>query len=177
MATITIKPSAAQDYQGSTVLTTTNHWIGRPLGYAQACTVRYTFKPTKNLKKFTARITGTLYGEVDGKFRYCLSTSSSLPTTWTAVTTEGDGYLAITHTGKLEANKTYYLFVTKETSGNYVYYAGCSAENVTITGEVAGAGHVYRNGAWKDLTPKVYRNGAWKDATAKEYSGGWGELS
>lgn len=136
MATVTITPSAAQDYQGSTELTTTNHWIGRPSGYAQACTVRYTFKPTKNLSKIVAKITGTLWGIVDGKFRYNLSTSSSFPTTWTAVTTEADGYLSITRSGALTANTTYYLFVTKETSGNYVYYAGCSAENVTITGTV-----------------------------------------
>lgn len=174
MATITIKPTAAQDYQGSTQLTTTNHWIGRPAGYANACTVRYTFKSSKKLKAFTAKITGKLYGEPDGKFLYAVSTSSSLPSSWKSAAADESG-ITVAHSGAIAANTTYYLFVSKDTTGNYVYFADCAAANVTITGTVAsGTVRVRRDGAWVKATPKAYRNGAWVDIMPKTYkSGAW----
>lgn len=179
MGTVTITPSAAQDYQGTTQVSQGNliGWLNRLDMNFAPLTVRYTFKSAKKLKGITAKIKGTLYGTPDGRFRYALSTSSAYPSEWAKVAEEGGDYLLLHYTGELKADTTYYLFVTKEAAGNNVYYGGCSAANVTITGTTAGAGRVYRNGAWKDLTPKIYRNGAWKDATAKEYSGGWGELS
>lgn len=177
MATVTITPSAARDYQGATVLSTTNHWIGWVSGYAGAFTVRYTFRPTKKLKRITVRINGTKYGTADGNFRYAVSASSGLPGSWTSVTTEGSNYISITHTGDLNAGTTYYLFVSKRERGNYVYYSGCSAANVTITGETAGGGHVYRSGTWKDISPRKYRSGEWVELSPKKYDSTWKELS
>ena len=174
MATVTIKPSAAQDYQGSSSLSTTNHWIGRPSGYSSAFTVRYTFKSSKKLKSFVARINGSLIGSVDGKFIYSLSTSPTFPGSWSSANASG-GTMTVTYNGVVEANTTYYLFVSKQTSGNYVYYSGCSAANVTITGTVAsGTVRIRRDSAWVKATPKVYRGGAWVDVMPKSYkSGAW----
>ena len=45
-----------------------------------------------------------------------------------------------------------------------------------ITGETAGAGHAYKNGAWQDAEPKIYKNGEWREAAGAKYKDGWGEL-
>lgn len=174
MTTIAIKPTAATDFQGSTQLSTTNHWIGRPSGYSAAFSVSYTFKSIKKLKALTAKITGTLYGEPDSKFLYAISTSPSLPGSWKSAAADKSG-ITVAHSGAIAANTTYYLFVSKDTSGNYVYFADCAAANVTITGTVAsGTVRVRRDGAWVKATPKVYKSGAWVDAMPKTYkSGAW----
>jgi hypothetical protein len=172
MATITIKPTAATDFQGSTQLSTTNHWIGRPSGYSAAFSVRYTFKSIKKLKAFTAKITGTLYGEPDGKFLYAISTSPSLPSSWKSAAADKSG-ITVAHSGQVAANTTYYLFISKDTSGNFVYYDDCAADNVTITGTVAsGTVGVRKDGAWVKATPKVYKSGAWVDIMPKVYKNG-----
>lgn len=101
-----------------------------------ALTVRYTFKSTSRLGGFTAKIEGTLNGVPDGRFRYAVSTSSAYPSTWSKVAEENNDHLLINYTGEIKANTTYYLFVSKETAGNYAYYRGCSTDKVTITGEV-----------------------------------------
>jgi hypothetical protein len=177
VGTATITPSAAQDYQGTTQVSQGNliGWTTYQ-GMVGALTVRYTFKSAKKLKGITAKIKGTLYGTPDGRFRYALSTSSAYPSEWAKVAEEGEGYLLLHYTGELKADTTYYLFVTKEAAGNNVYYGGCSAANVTITGATAGAGKVYRDGEWRDVTPKVYKDGAWRDAMPKKYDGKWGDL-
>ena len=174
MATITIKPTAAADFQGSTQLSTTNHWIGRPSGYSAAFSVRYTFKSIKKLKAFTAKITGTLYGEPDGKFLYAISTSPSLPSSWKSAAADKSG-ITVANSGAIAANTTYYLFVSKDTSGNFIYFADCAAANVTITGTVAsGTARVRRDGAWVKAIPKAYKNSAWVDVMPKTYkSGAW----
>ncbi len=178
MATVTIKPSAAQGYQGSTTVNNTNYWIGRPSGYSSAFTVRYTFTTTKKLKGFVAKITGGLQGTVDGNFMYSLSTSPSFPSTWSSAAASGNT-ITVTYGGELAANTTYYLFVSKSTAGNYVYYAGCSASNVTITGETAGGVvRVVYGGQVKEAAPKVYKGGVWKTLSPRAYkSGAWKELS
>lgn len=177
MAEVTITPGEAQKYKGSGTTGEGNYWIGRPAGYSSAFAVRYAFESTRKLKKITVQINGTLEGTVDSTFRYCLSTSPDYPGEWTKVTEAGKDHISIIHEEELAANTTYYLFVGKSTAGNYVYYRGCSAENVSITGEAVGAGHVYRNGTWQETAPKVYRDGAWQDAAAREYKGEWGELT
>ena len=174
MSTIKITPSAATKYYGSSTTSDGNYLIGRS-GVGSTSSVysmRYTFKPGKKLKKIIVKINGKLNGTRDGNFRYSLSTASGFPSSWTKVTEEGSNYLSIAVEKELAANTTYYLFVSKSTAGNYVYYSGCSADNVEITGETAGAGHAYRNGAWRDAEPKVYKNGAWQDAEPKVYKNG-----
>lgn len=98
--------------------------------------MRYTFKSSNRLGGFTAKVSGTLNGVPDGRFRYAVSTSSAYPSAWTKVSKENSDHLLINYTGEIKANTTYYLFVSKEPAGNYVYYSGCSADKVTITGEV-----------------------------------------
>ena len=98
--------------------------------------MRYTFKSSNRLGGFTAKIAGTLNGVPDGRFRYAVSASSAYPSAWQKVTKENSDHLLIDYSGEIKANTTYYLFVSKEAAGNYVYYAGCSADGVTITGEV-----------------------------------------
>lgn len=177
MGTVTITPSAAQEYQGSSAVSYGTYSIGWNNSASTAFGMRYSFKSTKRLKKITVKINGTLAGTRDGKFVYSLSTSPSYPSSWKSVAEEGNGYLSITHEGKLAANTTYYLFVTKET-GNFVVYSGCGADKVTITGETANAVRVYSGGEWKEATPYVYSGGTWKEATPCVYSGGeWKETS
>lgn len=81
-------------------------------------------------------------------------------------------------TKKLKAG-TWYLWIWEKTGGTADILSGKKSQGYptwSIAGVTNPAGHVYRDGAWKDAVPKVYRNGAWKDATAKEYEGSWGEL-
>lgn len=131
----TIKPSAAQDYQGTTLVSQGN-LIGWAANMVGALTVRYTFKSSYRLGGFAAKISGKLNGNLDGRFRYAVSTSATYPNSWTKVAEENSDHLLIKYTGEIKANTTYYLFVSKEPAGLYAYYAGCSADNVTITGEV-----------------------------------------
>lgn len=112
------------------------HLIGWTPSLTGALTVRYTFKSSNRLGGFSAKITGKLNGVPDGRFRYAVSASSAYPSTWQKVTKENSDHLLIDYSGEIKANTTYYLFVSKEAAGNYVYYAGCSADGVTITGEV-----------------------------------------
>lgn len=177
MAEVTITPGEAKKYKGSGTTSEGNYWIGRPVGYSSAFAVRYAFESPRKLKKITVQINGTLEGAVDSTFRYCLSTSPDYPGEWTKVTEAGKDHISIIHEEELAANTTYYLFVGKSTAGNYVYYRGCSAENVSITGETAGGvvrvavdgevkeavPKVYKDGVWKDLTPRVYKNGTWEE--------------
>lgn len=177
MAKVTIQPSEAKKYRNTSTTTDGNHWIGTTEGLSGYFSVRYTFKSPKKLKGFTAKINATRKGNAAGNFRYCLSTSDSFPSQWVKVTEEASSYLSITYEGEVEANTTYYLFVSKSTAGNYAYYTPCTADNVTITGETAGGvvkvavsgevkdavPKVYKNGGWEDIMPRVYRNGTWEE--------------
>ena len=177
MAKVTIQPSEAKKYRNTSTTTEGDHWIGTAQGLSGYFSVRYTFKSTKKLKGFTAKINATRKGNYVGNFRYCLSTSDSFPSQWVNVTEEASSYLSITYEGAVEANTTYYLFVSKSTAGNYAYYTPCTADNVTITGETSGGvvkvavggevkdavPMVFLDGAWKETAPAVYRNGTWEE--------------
>ena len=176
MAAVTFKPESALAYYGDTIWGGDNYWIGWVTGYTNPYSVRYTIKAPKKMKGFTAKISGSKTGSRDGRFIYQLSKTTDYPQSWRDVNEEGESYLRITCSDELEAGETYYLFVSKSPAGNRVWYAGCSAENVSITGETVGAGHVFRNGAWKAVEPKVRRGGGWNEITAAEYKGDWGEL-
>lgn len=176
MAAVTLKPESALAYYGDTIWGGDNYWIGRHVSYVNPFSVRYTIKAPKRLKGFTVKISGTKNGSRDGQFIYQLSKTTDFPQSWRDVNEEGESYLRITCADELKAGETCYLFVSKSTAGNYVYYAGCSAKNVSITGETVGAGHVFRNGAWKAVEPGVYKDGEWKEAAAQKHKGDWGEL-
>ena len=176
MGTVSFKPESALGYQGNTPLSNSNYWIGRPNGYSSAFTVRYTFRVPKKLRGFVATVSGRREGTVDGQFMYALSAAPDFPDDWKTAGASGD-VITVTHTGELAPDTLWYFFISKSTTGNYVYYSGCSAENMTITGETVPGGHVYKNGEWKDAAAKVYRGGTWKDVVPGEYKGAWSELA
>lgn len=176
MGAVSFKPESALAYYGDTIWGGDTYRIGMHNSYDKAFSVRYTFKAPKRMKGFTAKVYGTKTGSRDGQFIYQLSTKADFPKSWKGVKETGENYILVESAEELKAGETYYLFIGKSTAGNKVYYDGCSARNMTITGEAVEAGHIFRNGEWKDAEAKVYRNGAWQDAAPGEYKGEWSEL-
>jgi len=93
-------------------------------------------------------------------------------------TFSGTQEATLTFAKKLKKGRWYlWLWRHNRNAPSFVYGGRNTYPVLTITGEAKAAGHIYRDGEWKDTVPKVYRNGSWQDAAPKEYKGEWGELT
>ncbi|MBQ2895500.1 MAG: hypothetical protein IJE26_02180 [Oscillospiraceae bacterium] len=85
---------------------------------------------------------------------------------------------SFTITKKLQPG-TWYLWLWARSGGTADILSGKKSAGYptwSVSGVTAPAGHIYRDGAWKDAAPKVYKDGAWQDAAAGEYRGEWRKL-
>lgn len=183
MATISITPGALTNYRGTTAQSDDTIYVG----WNGTAHYRLKLKITvsKRLKKLNATIgmranSGNSQGT--GTFRAALTqTSSTSPPTAEAsfkfdADTNRKGSFTIT---KKLAKGTWYLWVWQTFTDHTEILSGAAVSYPTwvITGETAGAGHVYRSGTWADATPYVYRNGAWTEVVPEKYNSIWEELS
>ena len=84
----------------------------------------------------------------------------------------------ITFARKLKKGRWYlWLWRHSMSAPSFMYGTRGTHPVLTITGEPAGAGHVFKDGEWKDATPKVFRNRVWQDASAKRHEEAWEDMA
>ena len=179
--TISIEPGTLTNYLGTTALSDDTVYL-RSDNYA----IKLAIDIPARLSSLSASVgfranAGVATGK--GKFNAGLTqTNGSSPPAYDTIfyfTSDSDRKGSFTINKKLKSGR-WYLWVWKNYDGGSAdILSGRKSQGYptwSITGVTDPAGHVYRDGGWKDAVPKVYRNGAWKDATAREYEGNWGEL-
>jgi len=84
----------------------------------------------------------------------------------------------ITFERKLKKGRWYlWLWRHSRSAPSFMYGTRGTHPILTLSGESAGAGRVYRNGIWLEASPMAYREGTWQETGAKNYRGEWGELT
>ena len=178
---IGITPGTCTNYSGGTALGDDTVYL-RSDGYA----LRLTLEIPERLKSLSATVgfranAGTNKGG-GGFYAGLTQTEGNWPPeeeTSFSFASDSNRIGSFTIRKKLKKG-TWYLWVWPAYGGTADILSGKKSAGYptwSVAGETAPAGHIYRDGAWKDAAPKVYKDGAWKDAAAKEYSGGWEELA
>ena len=75
-------------------------------------------------------------------------------------------------------NGRWYLWLWRHNinSPSFVYGTRGSYPMLDMIGTPAGAGRIFRSGAWRELSPMVYKNGSWHPVAIKNMKNGWKDV-
>lgn len=179
--TISLETGSCSSYEGTTAVSGDTVYL-----WSDGYNVKVKITVPQRIKSLSGTVAfrgnnGTAQGKAPFKVGVTQTNGSSPPSGLDTFYFDSDSNRkgSFSFSKKMKAG-TWYLWVWKSyDAGNADRLYGSKSDGYPVwdlSGVTDPAGHVYRDGAWKDAVPKVYRGGEWKDAAAKEYNGAWEDL-